>query len=120
MLGTAGGKDPMLPVGLEATKDGIQLAFTGALDQEAAANAGAYNIEVWDLKRTKSYGSKHYNQRKLQVEKAVVANDGKSVRLHIPDLKPTWGMAIKYKLRDAAGEEVVGEIHNSIHQMPKG
>ena len=113
------GKNPNMPVQLEATKDGIQLGFTTELDKEITTSTRSYQVEVWDLRRTRSYGSRHYNQRKLAIEKVTLSADGKTTRLHIPELKPTWGMSIKYKLRDSSGEEVRGEIHNSVHQMPR-
>ncbi len=113
------GKTPKLPAHLIATKDGIEIEFTTKLDQAKAQNTGSYQIEVWDLKRTRNYGSKHYNQRKLTVKKAVLSSDKKRIRLLIPDLKPTWGMAIRYNLSNAEGEKFNGEIHNSIHRMPE-
>ena len=38
----------------------------------------------------------HYNQRKLAINKISLSPDKMTVRLHIPELKPTWGMSIKY------------------------
>ena len=111
------GDDPYLPVGLEATADGMRLTFTGAVDPESA-KGDAFRLQVWDLKRTKNYGSKHYNQRALEVAAASVSADGKSVMLQVPDLEPTWGMEIHYKLKGADGEAFEGKIHNSIHEMP--
>ncbi len=113
------GKNPKLPILLEATNDGIQLGFTTKLDSATATTTRSYQVEVWDLKRTRNYGSRHYNQRKLAITKVTLSADGRKTRLHIPELKPTWGMSIKYNLRDSAGAEVKGEIHNSVHQMPK-
>ncbi len=112
------GQNPHLPGGLKATADGVALKFTGALDKESAANPGAWTIQVWDLKRTRGYGSRHFNERKLSVSKVDVIGDGTVVRLHIPELKPTWGMSIKYKVRTSEGEDLQGEIHNTIHKMP--
>ena len=113
------GNTPKLPIQLEAKKDGIEIEFTTKLDATQSQNTESYQVEVWDLKRTRNYGSRHYNQRKLAVEKAVLSADKKHIRLHIPKLKPTWGMAIRYNLSSADGEKFEGEIHNSIHKMPK-
>ncbi|NIP92233.1 MAG: hypothetical protein GWO24_01660, partial [Akkermansiaceae bacterium] len=73
-------------------------------------NPEAWTIEAWDLKRTRNYGSKHYNQRPWKVEKAAVSEDGRTVTLTVPALAPTWGMSIRCKTRGAGGEEVVREI----------
>ena len=112
------GKNPNMPVKLEAASDGIQLGFTTQLDADAASNTRSYQVEVWDLKRTRNYGSRHYNQRKLAINKISLSPDKMTVRLHIPELKPTWGMSIKYRLSNSTGEPMSGEIHNSIHKMP--
>jgi hypothetical protein len=111
------GENPHLPSGLEATGDGVRLTYTGALDA-ASVQPGAFKVEVWNLKRTKNYGSKHYDQRRLEVSAADVSADGKSVTLTVPQLEPTWGMEIQYKLKAADGATVEGKLHNSIHQMP--
>jgi hypothetical protein len=37
--------------------------------------------------------------------------------LEIPELAPTWGMAMKLKLRGAGGEAIEREIHNSIFTL---
>jgi hypothetical protein len=51
------------------------------------------------------------------VEKATLADDGKTVTLSVPELAPTWGMSIEMKLRGAGGEEVIRDIHNSIFHI---
>ena len=110
---------PNLPISLKATKNGIELEFTTQLDEEQAKDLKSYQIKVWDLKRTRNYGSKHYNERILKVQEVILPKEKRIIRLVIPELKPTWGMSIRYKLKNASGEEFNGEINNSIHQMPK-
>ncbi len=46
-----------------------------------------------------------------------MSEDGRTVTLTVPALAPTWGMSIRCKTRGAGGEEVVREIHNSIHAL---
>jgi len=110
---------PNLPTVLKATKDGVELEFTSELDKDQAIELKSYQIKVWDLKRTRNYGSKHYNERLLEVKEVMLSKGGRIVRLVIPELKPTWGMSIRYKLKNSKGEEFEGEINNSIHQMPQ-
>jgi hypothetical protein len=45
--------------------------------------------------------------------------DGKTVRLDLPDLAPTGGMEIRYRLTGAGGRSVIGVIHNTIHELKK-
>jgi hypothetical protein len=51
------------------------------------------------------------------VSKATPGADGKTVRLDIPGLAPTWGMEIQYRVKGADGRAVAGVIHNTIHAM---
>ena len=39
------------------------------------------------------------------------------MRLDIPDLAPTWGMEIKYRVKGTDGRAIAGVIHNTIHTM---
>ena len=109
------GKPVCLPVELHATTDGVELQFTEDLDQASVEQTDRYQIKVWDLKRTKNYGSKHYNERELNVTRAT--SDGQTVRLTIPELEPTWGMEIRYQLKTESGRSVSGTIHNTIHHQ---
>lgn len=110
-------KPTILPGKLKAAKDGMVLTFTDNLDAESAGNAGNYTVKVWDLKRTKNYGSKHYNEKTLKVEKVELKDGGKTVFLSLPGLAPTWCMEIDYRLKGADGEEVRGKINNTIHAL---
>jgi hypothetical protein len=51
------------------------------------------------------------------VTKATLGTDGKTVRLDLPDLAPTWCMEIKYRLEGTDGRGITGTIHNSIHEI---
>ncbi len=112
------GKPAYAPVGLNAARQTVKVTFTDPLDKEATEKPEAWTIEAWDLKRTRNYGSKHFNQRRWKVGKAVLSADGKTVTLTVPELAPTWGMLIRCKIKGAKGEDVQREIHNSIHALP--
>ncbi|MFQ5734878.1 MAG: LamG-like jellyroll fold domain-containing protein, partial [Planctomycetaceae bacterium] len=93
------GRPMHVPTGLKATPGRIAIRFTGTLDADAAKDPANYKVKVWDLKRTKNYGSKHYNEHPLKVTAVTVSKDRKTVELTIPDLKPTRGMEIKYTIK---------------------
>lgn len=107
-----------MPVELRATEGGIDIGFSDPLDAESASETNRYRITVWDLKRTKRYGSEHFNERKLDAVKAELLDDGRTVRLQIPDLEPTWGMEVVCRMKGADGKEFRRVIHNTIHQLP--
>ncbi len=111
------GKPVHLPVELHATTEGIEIGFSGAVDPESAADASNYSVNTWDLKRTKNYGSEHYNEQRLKVDIASVSSDGKTVKLIIPEIKPTWGMEINYAIKTSDGNKLQGKIHNSIFRL---
>jgi len=111
------GKPAYQPVALSTSPGTVTIVFSDPLDPKSVGDTSAWKIRAWDLKRTKNYGSEHFNQREWQVSKAELSEDGKSVILNVPDLAPTWGMSIEMKLRGANGEEVVRDIHNSIFTL---
>ena len=109
------GKPLYVPLGLRASRDGIAITFSGVLDQQTATATSGYTARVWGLKRSENYGSDHINERALAIRTVTLAPDGRTVMLAIPNLAPTWCMAISYAIRAADGSEVAGEINNTIH-----
>ncbi|MDI1322058.1 MAG: c-type cytochrome [Algoriphagus sp.] len=107
----------VIPVGIKATTQGIELNFTDELDAGSVADTAHYTVKTWDLLRSRKYGSKHYNEQNLVVTKAELGKDKKSILLTIPQIKPTWGMEIQYQLKDDRGKDVAGLVQNTIHQV---
>ncbi|MEM1293914.1 MAG: DUF6797 domain-containing protein [Verrucomicrobiota bacterium] len=104
----ATGKPAYLPIKLEASKQRYTITFS-----DPVPPGGSFSVKSWDLERTANYGSKHYNERTLEV--ADVSTSGNQVVLTIPELQATWGMEIVCKLSN--GE--TRTIHSSIHQVPE-
>lgn len=113
----ATGKPMALPTSLHATKTGLELTFTEPIDRASASEPSDYSVRTWSLKRTASYGSAHHDERPLRVSSASVSADGRTVSLTLPEIRPTWGMAIEYRLKGARGEPSSGTIHNTIHRL---
>ena len=109
-----------IPIGIKASTQGIELSFTDELDQVSVSQIANYTIKTWDLLRSRKYGSKHYNDQILTVTKAELGKDKKSIQLTIPDIKPTWGMEIQYRIKDDDGKDLEGLIQNTIHQLGDG
>jgi putative heme-binding domain-containing protein len=112
----ATGKPADLPVGLKASAGTVDITFTDPIAAKSA-EAKNFEIKVWGLKRSQNYGSKHVDEHAVAVAKASLQPDGRTVRLAIPDLAPTWGMEIKYRLQGGDGRAITGVIHNSIHNL---
>ena len=105
-----------LPLELHAKKSRLELTFTEPLD---AGSLAVDNVQIttWSLKRSADYGSKHYDEKLLKVQKLALSADGRTLTLDIPDLAPTWGLELKYALRARSGQPVPGTIHATIHRL---
>jgi cytochrome c5 len=113
----ATGKPAWLPIGLHARANTIEITFSDKLDAEFATKIENYAVKVWHLKRSADYGSKHYDEHALQVTKATLGSDGKTVTLTLPELKPTQCMEIVATLKGNDGSEFKRTIHNTIHSL---
>ena len=47
----------------------------------------------------------------------TVSADGRTVTLDLVDLRPTWGMEVRYDLKSRDGTPVRGVLHNTIHKL---
>jgi hypothetical protein len=111
------GQPTGLPLELKAYTGGVELTFAEPLERDGIGDLSQYAIQAWDLKRTARYGSDHYNQRTWAVTAARLSPDGKTLRLDIPEIAPTWGMEILYRVPAADGRVISGKIHNTIHHL---
>ena len=111
------GKESWMPVGLEARTHRMTLRLSDPVDPEHAVNVDNYRVKVWSLKRSASYGSKHYDERFLPVSDVRVSDDGRTVDLILPSLSPTWCMEIVYRVKRSDGQIVERTIHNTVHAV---
>jgi len=115
------GKPAYMPIAMEAITTGMRITFSDPLDKAFVEEKAKHAVEIWDLKRTANYGSKHYNQQPLKVTSATLSEDGRTLYLEIDDLRPTWGMEIRCELKGPGDKEPVTRvIHNSIHHLGSG
>ncbi|MDA7531489.1 hypothetical protein N8512_00220, partial [Akkermansiaceae bacterium] len=105
-----------LPTQIEASKNTITLTLSDEVD-EKSVKPDNFCVKAWDLKRTKNYGSKHFNEREWKITSATL--NGKKITLTVPDLETTWGMSIDLKLTDKSGQPFQRLIHNSIFELPE-
>jgi hypothetical protein len=98
------GNPAKMPIKVTAKKGIYTVKFSDPIPEETQ-----FKVKAWDLKRTKKYGSKHYNERELKVTGSKI--EGSLVRLSIPDLTETRGLEIKCIFPDQS-ERI---IHASIN-----
>ncbi|MGE3818480.1 MAG: DUF6797 domain-containing protein, partial [Isosphaeraceae bacterium] len=109
--------EPMgLVTGFQARTERLSLTFTDPLDAATALDPTRYAVTAWGLERSQNYGSKHWNETPWSVTAAALSEDGKTVTLTVPDLKPTRGLQVAYGLRSAKGAPVDGRLHGTIHR----
>jgi hypothetical protein len=115
----ATGKPMHLPIGLKAKPGEMEITWSDPIDRAAAMDPKSFQIKTWDLKRTANYGSKHYNEQALEVKASKLSQDGRTLSLETPDLKPTWGMEVRCRMKDETGREFSRVIHNSVFRLGK-
>ena len=119
------GNKTYLPIGLHVHQDGLRLEFTEPLERQTAEDPGSYGIEQWNYVYSQNYGSKEYSVRRpkeighdsVEVTKATLLADQRTVFLEIPNLQPVMQMEIQYNLDSADGKSIRGEIYNTINKL---
>ena len=78
-----------------------RVTFTDPLDEETAADPDSWSALQWNYKWSSEYGSRHWSVKEpdkqghdtLGVKSAKLSEDGRSVFLEIPDLRPVMRLA---------------------------
>ncbi|MDX1952975.1 MAG: DUF6797 domain-containing protein [Verrucomicrobiota bacterium] len=114
-------------VKMKVNKKGIHLTFSDELDKTEAEDVQNYSGKQWNYRRTREYGSAEYSVKDPQkrgrdnvdITKATLSPDGKTVLLEIADFKPVMQMQINYALKTKAGSEIDQKILQTIHEIPE-
>jgi hypothetical protein len=115
-----------LPVALHVVSNGVNITFSSEMDRASANDDQNYAVEQWNYEWTEKYGSPDFsvaNPRKqgrdeVEVRSAKLSDDGRTVFLEIPEIRPVMQMRIHFRLKAADGTPVEHEIHNTIHRVP--
>jgi hypothetical protein len=113
----ATGKALHVPIGLSARREGMEIRFSSPLDRSNAGDPTNYSVTVWSLSRSERYGSDHIDEKPSRVDSVRVSDDATTILLHMPEIRATWCMEIKYRLKGLRGEPVEGTIHNTVHRL---
>jgi len=129
------GKAVNLPAALHTTPTGVAISFTAALDKESAEDLGNYAAWWFNVIWRKEYGSDRWSPTEpnkkweksavnppgetLAIKSVKLSDDGKTVILEVPGLKPVTNMVINFKIKAADGSTIHQEICNTIHNLPK-
>ena len=80
------GKTPFEILTMSAQPDGFTLKFTEPVDRKTAADTASYSMEAWTYILQSDYGSPEVDKATPVIKKAVVSDDGTSVRLTVDGL----------------------------------
>lgn len=112
------GEGATMPVKFSAVGDTLSVTFSDPIAPESLHNENSFALKTWSLKRTKNYGSKHYDELDKTITGVQLSGDGKTVTLTIADLEPTWCYELKCRLNRASDASSIERVvHGTIHQL---
>lgn len=120
-----GAKEKLL-TDAKVTAEGISLSFNFPLSGEAAEDLGRYQIEQWNYLWAPNYGSKQYSagdewkvgKDKVKVDGVELSDDGKSILLRIPGLRPVNQVKLDLKVMGRDGKELTELLYMTINKVP--
>jgi sugar lactone lactonase YvrE len=121
------GKAVRLPIGWHAHSNGITLSFTEPLDKSIAEDPGSYAVHQWNYKYAAQYGSKDWSvadpskegHDEVPITAARLLEEGKTVFLEMPNLRPVMQMEIKYNLKTASAAGMRSQLWLTLNRLDK-
>lgn len=105
--------------------DGVRLSFNFPLDEKSATDLSSYQVQQWNYEWRHEYGSDLLHpetgkkgKQTVKTVSASLSDDGMSVKLEMPSIKPVNQLHIRLKLMDRAGELFTEEIYWTINRLP--
>ena len=106
--------------------DGLRLTFNFAVDPDTATSLRSYSAKHWNYHWRREYGSDMYSPitdqpgpAPMNVESVTLSADGRSVKLHIPDLIPVNQVHLILRIKAADGSPFAEEIYWTINGIPE-
>ena len=120
------GKTATRPIGLHATKKGVEIVFTAPLDEKSALDKENYSVERWNYRWTGNYGSPDFSivdpnkqgHDPVEIGGIRISPDKKTINLDLADMGLAMQMKIKFKIASADGKVIEQEIYNTINKLP--
>ncbi len=121
----ATGRPNPMPSGFRTYRDGIALTFHQVLDPERAEDVDRYRAEHWNYRWSETYGSFHYRpsdpeaigHEPLPITSARLLEDGRTVFLSIPEIRPVDQLQIATDLRTLDGQPARFDVYLTIHAL---
>lgn len=122
------GEPTKLLMDVEVEEKGLRLEFNFELSPDEVAAMDGFHLEQWNYLWTINYGSGHYSLKnawenghdQLEIERAILSADGRSVMLVIPDIQPVNQVQIDLNLTAADGSAFEEQAYLTINAVPGG
>lgn len=119
------GQPYLLPTELHVTPGELTLRFAEPLDRESVEDIDNYAIEQWNYRWTSNYGSPHVKVSDpkqegyddVEIDEAVLSDDGRTIVLRIPDLAPVMQMKTTLNVQTATGKPIKAVVHQTINAV---
>lgn len=118
------GAPSTLPSEVVAMDKGVLVRFDSPIDPAKAANPDNYSITSWKYKRTYQYGSPQFKEDgtpgidRLAPSHAYLSNDGRSVFIAVPGMKPVMQMRLGWSLATARGAAFENSAYFTPYELP--
>ena len=120
------GKPTPLLTDVRTNRADIELTFNVALETSSAADPQNYRLSQWNYRWSHGYGSKHYSvlepdregEDHLEVERVTLAEDRRSVRLHLQKLQPANQLKLEFELVGTDGTPIKDLVYMTINEVP--
>lgn len=117
------GRPLNVPVAVRTWSNGLSVRFAEPLEPAAAEDPDRYSLTAWNYRYSAAYGSADYRpgdanavgREEWSIASATLADDGRTVFLEVPDLKPVMQAALEYRIKSADGEGLRNGIYSTIH-----
>jgi glucose/arabinose dehydrogenase/mono/diheme cytochrome c family protein len=120
------GKPVKLLDDLKVSAGGLSLKFNFALDPASARDTASYHLEEWNYLWAETYGSDQYSVEhpgtkshdQLAITAIKISDDGRSVFLAIPGLRPVNQVELRLNLTAADGSRFKELVYLTINAVP--
>jgi putative heme-binding domain-containing protein len=113
------GQPVHLPAAFHVHQNGVLIRFTEKVDRELAANRENHFAQCWNYRYGPGYGSPEFSPRHpgarghdpLEITRAEVLADGRSLFLELPDLQPVNQLHLRLRVYKDEPSELFLTVH---------
>ena len=111
------GKTLRMPTGWKTRPGGIDISFGCDLDAEFSGAASRWSGQWYDIPKATPREPRR-KKAKLPITGVRVLPDRRTVSIDIRDFGPATNISFRYRLKDAEGEMMRGELHGTVNRVP--